>query len=70
MKYLSSDPNIIGGQLAIKGTRIGIAIVFAKLAAGETIEEMLQWWSWIPEKTFRGAINEGIALLGDFHVHA
>lgn len=70
MKYLSSDPNIIGGDLAIKGTRIGIAVVFAKLAAGETIENMLQNWSWVPEATFRGAIKEAIGLLSDSHIHA
>ena len=61
--YLASDPDIIGGELAIKGTRIGIALVFEKLAAGETIEDMLTGWPWIAETTLRGAIDEAIKYL-------
>ena len=70
MKYLSSDPDIIGGDLAIKGTRIGIAIIFTKLAAGQTVEDMLHGWPWLSEQTLRGAIDEGISLLNNTHTHA
>jgi len=61
MKYLISDPQIIGGALAITGTRISIAVVLHKLAAGETIPDMLEGWPWLTEKTLRGAIDEAIA---------
>jgi uncharacterized protein (DUF433 family) len=61
MKYLKSDPEIIGGALAITGTRINIAVVFHKLAAGETISDMLVGWPWLSEKILRGAIDEAIA---------
>lgn len=60
MKYLKSDPEIIGGTLAITGTRISIAVVFHKLAAGETIPDMLVGWPWLAEETLRGAIDEAI----------
>jgi uncharacterized protein (DUF433 family) len=63
MKYLQSDPDIIGGDLAIKGTRISIALVFQKLAAGQTIEEMLTGWPWLTEKALRGAMDEAIKQL-------
>ena len=62
-KYLSSDPDIIGGELAIKGTRIGIALVFEKLAAGETVTDMLTGWPWLSEDSLRGAIDEAIRYL-------
>ena len=62
-KYLSSDPDIIGGDLAIRGTRIGIALVFEKLAAGETVTDMLTGWPWLPEEKLRGAIDEAIKYL-------
>ena len=58
MKYLTSNSDIIGGELAIKGTRIGIALVFQKLAAGETVLDMLAGWPWLSQETLRGAINE------------
>ena len=41
MKHLTSNPDILGGEPAIKGTRIGIALVFQRLAAGETVVDML-----------------------------
>ena len=63
MKYLTSNPDILGGELALKGTRIGIALVFQKLAAGETVTGMLAGWPWLSEDTLRGAINEGIHSL-------
>src|SRR4051812_37140408 len=58
MQYLASHPNIIGGELTIKGTRIGISLVFQRLAAGETIADMLAGWPWLSEETLRGAIDE------------
>jgi uncharacterized protein (DUF433 family) len=63
MKYLSLHPDVIGGELALKGTRIGIALVFQCLAAGETVEKMLQGWPWLVEETLRGAMAEAIKYL-------
>jgi uncharacterized protein (DUF433 family) len=73
-KYLASDPNIAQGELTIKGTRITISTVFRKLAAGMTIEYMLEGWPWLSEKTLRGAIEEAISRLelppNDIPAHA
>jgi uncharacterized protein (DUF433 family) len=63
MKYLQSNPNIAGGDLTIKGTRIRIAQVFRMLAAGITIEYILEGWPWMSEKTLRGAMDEAISRL-------
>jgi len=63
MKYLQSNPNIASGDLTIQGTRIRISSVFRKLAAGQTIEYILEGWPWLSEKTLRGAIDEAIARL-------
>jgi uncharacterized protein (DUF433 family) len=63
MKYLQSNPNIASGDLIIKGTRIRISSVFRKLAAGQTIEYILEGWPWLSEKTLRGAIDEAISRL-------
>jgi uncharacterized protein (DUF433 family) len=63
MKYLQSNPNIAGGDLTIKGTRIRISDIFRKLAAGMTIEYILEGWPWMSEKTLRGAMDEAISRL-------
>ena len=40
--YISFTPNILGGKAAIKGTRIGVDIVLEKLAAGDTVAQVLE----------------------------
>jgi len=63
MKYLESKLGIGNGALVITGTRIKIAHVFEKLAAGMTIEYMLEGWPWLSEEVLTGAINEAIKKL-------
>jgi uncharacterized protein (DUF433 family) len=63
MKYLESNPEIGNGVLVIKGTRIKIAHVFEKLAAGMTVEYMLEGWPWLSEPQLTGAIQEAAKQL-------
>ncbi len=37
-----SDPTVCGGEPRIKGTRIPVHIVLSHLAAGESVEKVLQ----------------------------
>lgn len=39
---IQSDPSIMMGKPVIKGTRITMELVLEKLAAGETIEQILE----------------------------
>lgn len=43
--HIDSDPNVIGGKLRIKGTRIGVAFLLDLLAAGWTREDLLESYS-------------------------
>ncbi|GAA4353506.1 hypothetical protein GCM10023185_14190 [Hymenobacter saemangeumensis] len=40
--YIAFTPGVLGGKAAIKGTRIGVDIVLEKMAAGETVEQVLE----------------------------
>ncbi len=40
-EYLASDPNICGGQLCAKGTRVLVTVILDSLAEGATREEIL-----------------------------
>lgn len=40
-QYIGSDPRILGGKPAIRGTRIGVDLVLELLAGGMSIETML-----------------------------
>lgn len=39
--YLSTDPNICGGQVCAKGTRVPVSVILDNLAEGATHDEML-----------------------------
>jgi uncharacterized protein (DUF433 family) len=40
-EFLSSDPNICGGELCAVGTRIPVTVILDNLAEGSTKEEIL-----------------------------
>lgn len=39
---IQSDPNVMMGKPVIAGTRITVELILEKLAAGETIEQLLE----------------------------
>ena len=41
-KLIQSDPSIMMGKPVIAGTRITVELILEKLAAGETIEQLLE----------------------------
>ncbi len=40
-KWVTSDPSVMMGKQVIEGTRITVELVLEKLAAGETVEQVL-----------------------------
>jgi uncharacterized protein (DUF433 family) len=59
-KYISSDPNIMGGAPVITGTRIPIEVILHRLKEGNSIEKVHQMYSWVDLKTLTGAVEEAI----------
>ena len=41
-KLIISDPSIMMGKPVIAGTRISVELILEKIAAGETIEQLLE----------------------------
>jgi len=54
-KYLVSDPDILGGTPVISGTRITVYAVLARLAAGETVEDLAEDYPGVSREAFRAA---------------
>ncbi len=63
MKYLSSQPDICGGDLTIKGTRICISTAIVRLAHGWAISDLHESWPHVPLATLRVALDEAAKLL-------
>jgi len=49
-QYISSDPAVLYGKPAIKGTRIGVDLILEKLSAGQSIQNLLKAYSHLKEE--------------------
>ncbi len=50
-EWIVADPNLLGGKLAIRGTRLSVALILESLASGMTLEEI--------DAAFDGAFPHG-----------
>ena len=55
-KLIESNPSIMMGKPVIAGTRIPVELVLEKLAAGETIEQLIKAYPRLTEETIRAAL--------------
>ncbi len=73
MKYLSAKPNVCGGDLVVKETRILIAIVLYRIRAGYSMGEIHEMYRWVDPKVLDGAIDEALRklleMLNEKHGH-
>lgn len=61
-KLIQSNPSVMMGKPVIAGTRITVELILEKLAAGETVEQILD----AHPRLTKGAIQAAL----DFAVHA
>ena len=54
--YIESNPSVMMGKPVIKGTRITVEHILEKLAAGETIEQILEAHPQLTEEAIRAAL--------------
>jgi len=53
---VTSDPKVLMGKPVIAGTRIPVELILEKLAAGETVEQILQAHPRLTEEGIRAAL--------------
>ncbi len=41
-QFIQSDPAVLGGKPVVIGTRITVELILEKLAAGETVEQLVE----------------------------
>lgn len=58
---IQSDPRILAGKPVVTGTRIAVELILEKLAAGESIEQLLT----AHPKLTREAIQAALAFAAD-----
>jgi len=60
-KWITSDPNVLFGKPAIKGTRISVELILDELAGGTTIDELIEAYP----RLNREAISTALAFAAD-----
>jgi uncharacterized protein (DUF433 family) len=55
-QWIVSDPKVMMGKPVVKGTRITVELILEKLAAGETIEQILEAHPRLSRETVLAAI--------------
>lgn len=60
-RYIESDPKVMMGKPVIRGTRITVESILDRLAAGETVEQILE----AQPRLTREAIQAALAFAAD-----
>lgn len=70
-RWIVADPDLLGGKLAIRGTRISVSLVLECLANGMTLEEINKTYSHaFPPAVLSEVFEVASELTESFHVAA
>ena len=69
-KWIVRDPELLGGKLAIRGTRLSVSFVLACLAEGMSAEEIAQTYAPFPQEAIPEIMKVAAELLDSGHVAA
>ena len=62
-RWIVSDPRVKLGKPVIAGTRIPVDLILEKLAAGETVQDLLEAHPRLTEEAIRAALAYTAAVL-------
>ncbi len=60
MQYLHSSPDIMGGDLVIKGTRVPIEVILYRLKDGYSVDRIHELYPWVDRQGLESAIKESL----------
>ena len=63
LKRITFDPTVMGGKPVIAGTRITVELILEKLAAGETVEQLLEAHPRLTREAIQAALAFAVEAL-------
>ncbi len=69
-KWIVRDPDLLGGKLAVRGTRLSLSFVLGCLAEGMSAEEITQTYGPFPQEAIPEIMKVASELLDSAHVAA
>ncbi len=64
LERIAVDPKIFGGKPIIRGRRLAVEHVLGMLAAGDTVEIILQGYPWLEQEDIRACLVYAPKLVG------
>ena len=61
-EYISVDPNICHGQACISGTRVMVSVILDNLAAGLTVEKIVESYPSVSDDAVEAALHYAAEL--------
>ncbi|MCL4537518.1 MAG: DUF433 domain-containing protein [Nitrospirae bacterium] len=62
LKRITFNPAIFGGKPIIRGMRIAVEHILGMLAAGSTVEELLEGYPFLEKEDIRVAVTYGAKM--------
>ncbi len=69
-KWIVRDPDLLGGKLAVRGTRLSVSFVLACLAEGMSAEEIADTYGAFPKEAIQEIMKVASELADSEHVAA
>ena len=69
LKRITVRPDIFGGKPIIRDMRVAVEHVLANLAAGETVEDLLENYPFLEPEDIRACLLFAYRSLAGEHVH-
>jgi uncharacterized protein (DUF433 family) len=65
LKRITISPDIFGGKPIIRGRRLAVEHILGMLAAGDTIESLLQAYPWLEADDIRACLIYARRIVGN-----
>ena len=70
-QWIVADPDLLGGKLAIRGTRLSVSLILECLANGMTLDDINEAFNIaFPSEALSEVLQVASELAGSFHVAA
>lgn len=60
---IATDPDILGGALCFRGTRVPVKNLFDYLEGGHSVEYFLEAFDWISREQVLAVLDQSVSLL-------
>ncbi len=64
---ITYNPEIFGGKAIIRGRRLAVSHVLSMMAAGSTIEELLEHYPWLEREDVLACLKYAAQITGREH---